>query len=99
MSMYNYFMLIGKVEKIEKDDSFTLVRDDGYGKYYITLKVKRDYGIDYDLFKVVYIGNLDHDFELSQKNIMVKGRLLQTSNLEIIAEKIICFEDGKWIRN
>lgn len=91
--MYNYFMLIGKVEKIEKDADLN-----NYEKHYITLKVKRTYGADYDVFKLIYFGHLYYD-NLLQKNIAVKGRLLQTSNLEIIAEKIMYFENGLGIRN
>ncbi len=86
--MYNYFMLIGKVEKIEKDADLN-----NYEKHYITLKVKRTYGSDYDVFKLIHFGYLNYD-NLLQKNIVAKGRLLQwTSNLEIIAEKIIYFEN------
>ena len=91
--MYNYFMLIGKVEKIEKDADLN-----NYEKHYITLKVKRTYGADYDVFKLIYFGYLNCD-NLLQKKVAIKGRLLQTSNLEIIAENIIHLGNGLGIRN
>ena len=77
MAMYNYFMLIGSVQGFDGTD--------------LKLKVTRVFGSGYDVFKIFIMDTLcdiAKDLPLNKK-IVIKGRLVQTDELKLVAEQII----------
>ena len=77
--MYNYFMLIGKMN--------------GTSENHLELKVAREFGVGYDIFKIVvmdYLKEMAKEIPLG-KTIVVKGRLIRADNCrnQLIAERII----------
>lgn len=92
-NMYNYFMLIGKVTKID-------VWDDGYGNesFNLELNVRRpfkDYNGEYweDTIPMVFhIGGVA-DYIKVGKTVSVKGRIeCMDGEIVLVGEKIIFME-------
>lgn len=82
--MYNYFMLIGVVEGYRDMKDFTII-----------LKVNRDFGKDSDTFEIKFFGALadmlKENISIGEK-IVIKGRLVQTTKLELVGERVEFFK-------
>lgn len=82
--MYNYFMLIGVVEGYRDMKDFTII-----------LKVNRDFGKDSDTFEIKFFGALadmlKENISIGEK-IVIKGRLVQTTKLEMVGERVEFFK-------
>jgi single-stranded DNA-binding protein len=77
-------MLIGVVEGYRDMKDFTII-----------LKVNRDFGKDSDTFEIKFFGALadmlKENISIGEK-IVIKGRLVQTTKLELVGERVEFFK-------
>lgn len=85
--MYNYFMVMGVVEGYFYGKTLT-----------IKLKVKREFGEGSDTFEIVFFeafaDTIKENIRMGDK-MTIKGRLVQTTKLEMVGERAWFFKDLK----